>query len=58
MPSSFLYDLWRTFFPAYLIIRHVHNTGHWGTGDVEVIIRDAASFANAKVLIERAYQEN
>lgn len=39
-------------------IRHVHNTGHWGTGDVEVIIRDAANFASARSLIERAYQEN
>jgi len=39
-------------------IRHVHKTGHWGTGDVEVIIRDIPSFEKAKPLIERAYQEN
>ena len=39
-------------------IRHVHKTGHWGTGDVEIIIRDADDFAKAKTLIERAYQEN
>ena len=23
MPSSFLYDLWRTFFPAYLTLLHI-----------------------------------
>jgi len=39
-------------------IRHVHNTGHWGTGDVEIIIRDETTFKKAKPLIERAYQEN
>lgn len=39
-------------------IRHVHDKGHWGTGDVEIIIRDAITFEKAKPLLERAYQES
>jgi predicted transport protein len=39
-------------------VRDVSNIGHWGTGDVEVMIRDVASFERAKPLIERSYQEN
>ena len=39
-------------------IRHVHNIGHFGTGDIEVTIRTHADFEKAKPLIERAYQEN
>ncbi len=39
-------------------VRDVSKIGHWGTGDVEVIIRDKTSFAKALPLIERSYQEN
>lgn len=39
-------------------VRDVTNIGHWGTGDVEVYVRDQASLEKAKLLIERAYQEN
>lgn len=39
-------------------IRDVSNIGHWGTGDIEVTIRDKVSLEKAKSLIERSYQEN
>ncbi|MFC7514084.1 DUF5655 domain-containing protein [Herbaspirillum sp. GCM10030257] len=39
-------------------IRDVSKIGHWGTGDVEVIVRDAITLEKAKHLIERSYQEN
>lgn len=38
--------------------RDVSKIGHWGTGDLEVILRTPADLERAKVLIERAYQEN
>lgn len=38
--------------------RDVRNIGHWGTGDLEIIIRTNADFEKAKVLIERCYQES
>ena len=38
--------------------RDVSNIGHYGTGDVEVSIRNADDFKKAKPLIERAYNEN
>lgn len=38
--------------------RDVSNIGHWGTGDLEVVLRKPADFEKAKTLIERAYQEN
>ncbi|MFV0370505.1 MAG: DUF5655 domain-containing protein [Azonexus sp.] len=38
--------------------RDVRNIGHWGTGDLEVVLRRPADFEKAKSLIERAYQEN
>lgn len=38
--------------------RDVREVGHWGTGDLEVVLRVAADFNKAKNLIERAYQEN
>jgi predicted transport protein len=34
------------------------NKGHWGTGNLEVIVKDRNSFEKAKALIDRAYQEN
>ena len=38
--------------------RDVTNIGHWGTGDLEVVLRKPGDFEKAKMLIERAYQEN
>lgn len=38
--------------------RDVTNIGHWGTGDLEMVLRKPADFERAKSLIERAYQEN
>lgn len=38
--------------------RDVSNIGHWGTGDLEVVLRTSGDFEKAKPLIERAYQEN
>ena len=38
--------------------RDVRNIGHWGTGDLEVVVRTPADLEKAKSLIERAYQEN
>ncbi len=37
--------------------RDMRNIGHYGTGDLEVIIKDKQSFEKAKSLIERAYNE-
>lgn len=39
-------------------MRDVSAIGHWGTGDLEVVLRKPADFEKAKPLIERAYQEN
>lgn len=38
--------------------RDVSKIGHWGTGDVEVVIHNKADFEKAKPLIDRAYNEN
>lgn len=38
--------------------RDVTKVGHWGTGDLEVTIRDAASFEKAKPLIVRCFEES
>ena len=38
--------------------RDVTKIGHWGTGDLEVVLRTPADLERAKTLIERAYQEN
>ncbi|MFU0886925.1 DUF5655 domain-containing protein [Kluyvera sichuanensis] len=38
--------------------RDVTNIGHWGTGDVELIVRNEHDLDKAKLLVEKAYQEN
>lgn len=38
--------------------RDVSKIGHWGTGDLELTLRNASDFDKAKALIERAYSEN
>lgn len=55
--------LWLKLDPAGVILekgftRDMREVGHWGTGDLEVVLRSHADFDKAKILIERAYQEN
>ncbi|KEI07168.1 transporter [Clostridium sp. K25] len=38
--------------------RDVSKVGHWGTGDLEVTIRNAQDFEKAKVYIDKAYEIN
>jgi len=38
--------------------RDVSEIGHWGTGDLEVVLRTPVDLERARALIERAYQEN
>ncbi len=37
--------------------RDMRSTGHYGTGDLQITIKDAADFEKAKPLLERAYSE-
>ncbi|MCH5349628.1 MAG: DUF91 domain-containing protein, partial [Oscillospiraceae bacterium] len=37
--------------------RDMRSTGHYGTGDLQVTIKNAADFEKAKPLLERAYNE-
>jgi predicted transport protein len=37
--------------------RDVRKTGHFGTGDLEIIVKNRADFDKAKPLIERSYDE-
>lgn len=38
--------------------RDVRTIGHWGTGDLELSLRNTADLEKAKAMIERSYQEN
>ncbi|MDF2466417.1 MAG: hypothetical protein K0Q43_4652 [Ramlibacter sp.] len=38
--------------------RDMRQTGHWGTGDLELLLRTEADFERAKPLLERSYTEN
>lgn len=38
--------------------RDVREIGHWGTGDLEVTLRDRSDLERAKALIEASYQAN
>lgn len=38
--------------------RDVTHIGHWGTGNVELVVRNEHDLMKAKLLIEKAYQEN
>lgn len=40
------------------IMRDMRGIGHFGTGDLEIIIKDSADFEKVKCLIDRAYNEN
>lgn len=39
-------------------IEDVRNKGHWGTGDLRIIIKSTEDFEKAQYLIDRAYNEN
>ncbi len=39
-------------------VEDVRNKGHWGTGDLRVIIKSTEDFEKAQHLINRAYNEN
>ena len=36
--------------------RDVRQIGHWGTGDVELLVRSHADLEKAKGLIQKAYE--
>lgn len=38
--------------------RNVSQIGHWGTGDLELCLRNSADLDRAKPLLERSYAEN
>ncbi|MBD5476234.1 MAG: DUF91 domain-containing protein, partial [Lachnospiraceae bacterium] len=37
--------------------RDMRSIGHYGTGDLQITVKDAADFERAKPLLERAYNE-
>lgn len=39
-------------------LRDMRNTGHWGTGDLRVIIRNMEDFAKAKDIILKSHEVN
>lgn len=39
-------------------IQDMRNTGHYGTGDLKVIIKNSSDFEKAKPIIEKSYNEN
>ena len=39
-------------------VEDVRTKGHWGTGDLRIIIKSAEDFEKAQPLIDRAYNEN
>ena len=40
------------------LVEDVRQKGHWGTGDLRVIIKDKEDFEKIRHLIDRAYNEN
>ena len=39
-------------------LRDIRNIGHWGCGDLQLIIKDTDDLTLAKDLIKKAYDEN
>lgn len=39
-------------------LRDVRNIGHWGCGDLQLIMRDRSEIEKAKELILKAYENN
>ncbi|MCC8380339.1 DUF5655 domain-containing protein [Xenorhabdus sp. PB30.3] len=55
--------IWLKLNPNHIVLdegfsRDVTNIGHWGTGNLELIVRNEHDLNKAKILIEQAYQEN
>ncbi|MBT3318984.1 MAG: DUF91 domain-containing protein [Clostridia bacterium] len=44
--------------PVEGITKDVREIGHWGTGDLEIVIRSMKDFEKIKPLIYKAYEEN
>ena len=40
------------------LIEDVRKKGHWGTGDLRIILKSVEDFEKVKPLIDRAYNEN
>lgn len=40
------------------LTRDVRNIGHWGTGDLEIIIQSKEDYEKAKPYLDRAYEKN
>ncbi len=38
--------------------RDISKIGHYGTGDVEITIKNRKDYEKAKALLDRAYNEN
>lgn len=58
-----LLKVWLSLNPANVELeagfsRDVTQIGHWGTGDLELILRNPNDLLKAKPLIERAYRDN
>ena len=39
-------------------IKGMRNIGHWGTGDLQIVLKSVEDFEKARELIDRAYNEN
>lgn len=39
-------------------LRDIRNIGHWGTGDLQLIIKSEKDIEQAKLLLQNAYNEN
>ena len=39
-------------------LRDVRNIGHWGCGDLQLIIKSQQDVVLAKTLLQNAYEEN
>lgn len=39
-------------------LRDVRNIGHWGCGDLQIIIKSDKDIEMAKTLLQKAYEEN
>lgn len=38
-------------------VRDVRTLGHWGTGDLEIIIQSKEDYEKAKIYLDRAYEK-
>ncbi len=62
-PFQKQFRLWLKLNPNEIVMEdgfssNVSERGHWGTGDVELIVRNLSELEKAKPYIIKAYQEN